>query len=176
MFYKSALASAAAALMLAGSVQAAPASSGNLDTIAVINVPLIMHDIPQAKTVQESLQKEFASRIKEIQDLEKKGQKLTADVQGGKLTGDKLKDAQRELALLQSDYNLKGRALQEDMARRNQEEQSKLAVSVQKAIDDIAKERGLQLVLRGESIVYTVSALDISQDVIKRVGANAKKK
>lgn len=76
---------------------------------------------------------------------------------------------------MQSDFNLKAQALQEDQRKRVSDENLKLAQEVQKAIDAIAKERGIQLVLRGESVAYTVNALDISQDVIERVGKSGKK-
>lgn len=172
MFKKSLLAAAAAAALMTGAAQAA---DDNITNIAVINVPLIMHEIPQAKDSAEAMAKEFGPRQQELMTLEQEGKKLAADLQAGKFKGDELTDAQRRLAQLQSDFNLKGRALQEDAGKRTHEEQQRLAGLVQKAVDQIAKERGLQLVLRGENVVaYTVSALDISQDVIDRVAAQDK--
>ncbi len=165
------LSAAAAALLLSvGAAQAADAP-----TIAVINVPLIMHEIPQAKESQAAMAKEFGPRQQELQTLDQEGQKLSQELQSGKLTGQALTDAQRHLAQLQSDFNLKGRALQEDANRRGREEQVKLGGLVQQAVDAIAKERGLQLVLKGESVAYAVKAVDISQDVIDRVAAQHKK-
>lgn len=170
MFMKTVLAAAAA--LACG---AAHAAEGDLTTIAVINVPYIMHEIPQAKESAEAIAKEFGPRQQELMSLEQEGKQLAADIQAGKFTGDQLTESQRRLAQLQSDYNLKGRALQEDANRRTQEEQQRLAVLVQQAVDQIAKERGLQLVLRGENVVaYTVNALNISQAVIDRVAANDK--
>ncbi len=39
---------------------------------------------------------------------------------------------------------------------------------MQKAIDLVAKERGLQLVIRGEAIVFASDAVNISDEVIAR--------
>ncbi|MBU3826610.1 MAG: OmpH family outer membrane protein [Candidatus Anaerobiospirillum merdipullorum] len=167
MFAKTLIAAAFAAAVSSTAVQAAD----NITSIAVINVPLIMHEIPQAKASQEAMAKEFGPREQELRTLGQEGQKLAQDLQQGKLTGEKATEAQRHLAQLQSDYTLKGRALQEDMNKRGQEEQRHLATLVQQAVDAIAKERGLQLVIRETGVVYAVSALDISQDVIKRVAA-----
>ncbi len=172
MFMKTVLAAAAAAALFCG---AAHAAEGEFPPIAVINVPYIMHEIPQAKESAEALAREFGPRQQELMDLENEGKQLAADLQAGKYTGDQLTEAQRRLAQLQSDFNLKGRALQEDANRRSQEEQQRLAGLVQQAVDQIARERGLQLVLRGENVVaYTVNALNISQAVIDRVAAGNK--
>lgn len=172
MFKKTLMAAAAAAALMTGAAQAA---DENITNIAVINVPLIMHEIPQAQASAEAMAKEFGPRQQELMSLEEEGKKLAADIQAGKFKGEQLTDAQRRLAQMQSDFNLKGRALQEDAGKRSHEEQQRLAGLVQKAVDQIAKERGLQLVLRGENVVaYTVAALDISQDVIDRVAAQNK--
>ncbi len=176
MLYKTLAAAAVAAVLSCTAVQAAEQDKNNITNIAVINVPLIMHEIPQAKASQEAMAKEFGPRQQELRALEQEGQKLAQELQSGKLTGAKATEAQRHLAQLQSDFNLKGRALQEDVNKRSHEEQLRLGGLVQQAVDAIAKERGLQLVLRETGVVYTVSALDISQDVIQRVAARQSKK
>ena len=172
MFKKFALAVAVAAAV---SVPAMAAEKAQTPTIAVINVPLIMHEIPQAKTTRDNLAKEFAPRQRELQNLEAEGNKLAQRLKEGKLSEKERVDLQRRFAQMQSDFNLKAQALQEDQRKRVSDENLKLAQEVQKAIDAIAKERGIQLVLRGESVAYTVNALDISQDVIDRAGKSGKK-
>ena len=172
MFKKIALALAVA------SIAATPAMAdekAQTPTVAVINVPLIMHEIPQAKTTREKLAKEFAPRERELQNLEAEGNKLAQKLKDSKLSEKERVDLQRRFAQMQSDFNLKAQALQEDQRKRVADENLKLAQEVQKAIDAIAKERGIQLVLRGESVAYTVNALDISQDVIDRAGKSGKK-
>ena len=66
--------------------------------------------------------------------------------------------------------------MQEDQQKRVNEEQRKIAILVQKAIDAIAKERGIDLVLRGENIAFVKQDMDISADVITRVSAAGKAK
>ena len=172
MFKKIALALAVASI---AATPAMAAEKAQTPTIAVINVPLIMHEIPQAKTTREKLAKEFAPRERELQNLEAEGNKLAQKLKDSKLSEKERVDLQRRFAQMQSDFNLKAQALQEDQRKRVADENLKLAQEVQKAIDAIAKERGIQLVLRGESVAYTVNALDISQDVIERVGKSGKK-
>lgn len=173
MFKKILLATALSATLVAPTMAADAAKS---PTIAVINLPLIMAEIPQTKAVENILQKEFAGRQDELQKLNQKGIQLAQDLQAGKYQGDELTNKQRELAQLQSDFQLKARAFQEDERKRSTEEQRKIAVEVQKAIDAIAQERGIDLVLRGEGIAYTIPALDISRDVIERTSKSVDKK
>ena len=104
--------------------------------------------------------------------MQQEGMKLGQDLNAGKYTGDELVSKRRELEQKQADFRLKARALQEDQQARVQEEERALMVTVQRAIDSIAKERGIDLVLRGEAIAYTIDALDISQEVITRVSAD----
>lgn len=173
MFKKILLATALTAALVSPTMAAAPAKA---PTVAVINLPLIMSEIPQTKAVEAKLSQEFAPRQAEIQSLQQKGSQLAQDLQMGKYQGDELTKKQRELAQLQSDFQLKVRAFQEDERKRSGEEQRKIAVEVQSAIDAIAKERGIDLVLREIGIAYTIDSLDISQDVIKRVSNSAKSK
>ena len=178
MLKKVLLASALSFALLGASAQAADApAAARTPTVAVINLQLIMNDIPQTKALTEALAKEFGAREQELQKMQQKGSQLGSDLQAGKYKGDELVSKQRELAQLQSDFQLKARALQEDQQKRVSEEQRKIDIEVQKAIDAIAKERGIDLVLRGEGfIVYSIPELDISSEVISRVSAAGKAK
>ena len=168
----SALGAALFTTSLAQSAVAAEAAAAKAPTIAVLNLQYIMTEIPQSKALQQTLAKEFGAREQELQKMQQEGVKLSQDLAAGKYKGDELTNKRRELEQLQADFRLKGRALQEDQQKRVQEEEREVMVTVQRAIDSIAKERGIDLVLRGEAIAYTIDALDISQEVIARVSAD----
>lgn len=178
MLKKVLLASALSFALLGASAQAADApAAARTPTVAVINLQLIINDIPQTKALEEALAKEFGAREQELQKMYQKGSQLGTDLQAGKYKGDELVAKQREFAQLQSDFQLKARALQEDQQKRAAEEQRKINIEVQKAIDAIAKERGIDLVLRGDgNIAYAIPELDISSEVISRVSAAGKAK
>ena len=140
--------------------QAAKKSATN---IAVVNLRLIMAELPQAKAESEAMQKEFGPRSEELQKTQQEGAKLESELQ--KSQGDKATELQRKLAKLKADYDLKGQALQEDSQKRQREAEMKLGKLIQTAIDRIAKERGIELVVRGESVVFASDAVDISEEV-----------
>lgn len=161
------------ATVLGATLFATPAMSATkAPTIAVLNLPLIMNEIPQAKALQESIVKEFGAREREMQKMQQDGVKLSQDLASGKYKGEQLTKKRRELEQLQADFRIKGRALQEDQQKVVQEKERDLMITVQRAIDSIAEERGIDLVLRGESIAFVNPELDISKEVIKRVSAD----
>ena len=73
-----------------------------------------------------------------------------------------------KLASLKSEFDLKAQALQEDSQKKQREAEVQLGRIVQEAIDRIAKERGIDLVVRGETVVYATDAVNISKEVIER--------
>ena len=161
------MATLALGLMAAGfSVSAAAETK-----IAVINVPRIMHEIPQSKVIEDKLKSEFASRINEMKRLESDGEAMAAKLKKDEafMSADERTKMQRKLAEMQADFNLKGQALQEDQRRRYGEEQKKVLDKVQAAIDSIAKSQGYDLVLNGNSVVFGSDKLDISAQVIQQV-------
>lgn len=138
--------------------------------IAIINLPLILSKIPQAKTSRDALQKEFAPREQEVVRIDQQAQTLAKELQDGKYSGDAYTQAMRKLAQIQSDLKLKAQALREDQTKRVEQEQIKLGTLVQKQIDSIVKERGIDVVLRGDMIAsYVNPQYDISQEIIDRV-------
>lgn len=175
MLKKVLIASALSAVLMASSVNQSALAAGSAaktPTVAVLNLQYIMTEIPQAKALQETIAKEFGPREQELQKMQQEGVKLSQDLAAGKYTGDEQVSKRRELEQLQADFRLKGRALQEDQQKRLQQEEREIMVTVQRAIDSIAQERGIDLVLRGEAVAYTINDLDISQEVIKRVSAD----
>ncbi|MBQ9219385.1 MAG: OmpH family outer membrane protein [Succinivibrio dextrinosolvens] len=145
----------------------APAAteSHNL-SIAVVNVPLIMSELPQAKVEAEKLQKEFGPRKAELDKIQEQGVKLEQELKTAK--DSRATEIHRKLASLKSEFDLKAQALQEDSQKKQREAEVQLGRIVQEAIDRIAKERGIDLVVRGETVVYATDAVNISKDVIER--------
>lgn len=143
-------------------------------TIGVVNVSLVSYEYSNTeafKKKEEAARKEFEPRQQELMKMDGDLRALAQQIRSGTLTGDKLVDAQRKAAQLESDLNLKGRALQEDQQKKLGKLQQEVAGTIQNAINAIAKERGYQLILTNSnfSIAYAVEQIDITQEVIDRV-------
>jgi len=78
-------------------------------------------------------------------------------------------DMQRKMESLQSDYQLKGKALEEDMRRRGGEEQNKLLLKIQKAVDEVAKSENYDVILQSNAVAFIKKKQDISELVVKKV-------
>ncbi|WP_409423117.1 OmpH family outer membrane protein [Pseudaeromonas sp. ZJS20] len=146
-------------------------SAAMAEKIAVVNVPRVMSELPQMKAIEAKLKKEFDGRVRELQRLESDGQAMAAKLKKDEsfMSADERTKMQRKLAEMQSDYNLKGQALQEDQQRRYGEEQQQVLAKVRTAVDGIAKAQGYDLVLNGQAVVFASSQADISQQVIDQV-------
>lgn len=73
----------------------------------------------------------------------------------------------RKMESLKAELQLKGKALDEDMRRRNGEEQNKLLVKVQKAISAIAEKEKYDVVLQRGAVIYVKPTSDISSKVVE---------
>ncbi|GAA4497034.1 OmpH family outer membrane protein [Pseudaeromonas paramecii] len=146
-------------------------SAAMAEKIAVVNVPRVMSELPQMKVIEAKLKKEFEGRVREMQRLESDGQAMAAKLKKDEsfMSADERTKMQRKLAEMQSDYNLKGQALQEDQQRRYGEEQQQVLTKVRTAVDGIAKAQGYDLVLNGQAVIFASPKVDISQQVIDQV-------
>ena len=114
--------------------------------------------------------KEFGPRQEELKNIENEGQKLAQQIQSGTLAGEQLTNAQRQIAQLQSDFNLKARALQEDQRKRAQEMEGRVNNEIQKAIDAVAKEQKLDFVMDGMAILnLSNEALNVTDEVLENL-------
>ncbi len=165
MMRVAALSVAMLSLGSAASVQAADAK------IAVVDIAKVLHEIPQRNAIESKLKSEFDSRVREMQRMETEGQTLAAKLKKDEsfMSADERTKSQRKLAELQSEFNLKGQAMQEDQRRRFNEEQKKVFEKIQTAVDGIAKSEGYDMVLNRQAVVYTNDKNDISAKVIQQV-------
>ncbi len=145
---------------------------------AVMNLELVMFEIPQSKEIQTNMEKLFGARQQELVAMQKEAETLYMDLQTGKLVGDKANEAKRKLALLQSDIQIKGQALQEESRKKAQEEQTRVLKLVDEQIQKIAKEKGIDIVLQRDAIGFLSTkaneSINITQDIIDGLKAQAK--
>lgn len=139
--------------------------------IAVVFPSKIMQQSPQLEKIQKKLKAEFKGRIEELQTLEKEITKIE-----DKLKRDSELMAESEATTLKraievklSEYKLKRKAFDEDKRRRQGEEQQKAFMLVNSVINEVALNKGYDLILNGEQIIFVKPELDISNLVIKEI-------
>jgi len=154
--------------MLTGLALLAPLGVAHAEMkIAVVNVPRLLDEAPQAKSAMQALQDEFAPRQKEIvaqqKDLKTKEDKLNRDgavmAENERRNAEKdLRDGQRELARKQNEYV-------EDLNLRRNEEIGKLQRSLLQEVQAFARTSNYDLIV-GEGVLYVNESMDITAQVL----------
>jgi len=135
--------------------------------VAVVNVPRLLEEAPQAKAAMQALQDEFAPRQRSIvaqqKDLKTKEEKLQRDgavmAENERRNAEKdLRDGQREMARKQNEYV-------EDLNLRRNEELGKLQRSLLQEVQAYAKGASYDLVV-GDGVLYATESFDITAQVL----------
>jgi outer membrane protein len=143
--------------------------------IAVVNVPRLLEEAPQAKVAMQALQDEFAPRqrsiVAEQKDLKSKEEKLQRDgavmAENERRNAEKdLRDGQREMARKQNEYV-------EDLNLRRNEELGKLQRSLLQEVQTFARGANYDLVV-GDGVLYVNETLDITAQVLAALQARHK--
>jgi len=137
--------------------------------IAVVDMQAVFEQLPQREQVSKTLKSEFGDRVAAVQKIQNDLRGLMEKQQrdGALMSSTQKTDLVRKMEGLQSDLQLKGKALDEDMRRRQGEEQNKLLVKVQQAITKIAEKEGYEMVLQRGAVVYVKPSVDISKQVVE---------
>jgi outer membrane protein len=139
--------------------------------IAVVFTSKIMQQSPQLEKIKKKLQAEFKGRITELQTLEKDITKIQDKLERDSelMAENELTELQRKIEVKLSEYKLKRKAFDEDKRRRTREEQQKAFILVSNVINEVALEKGYDVILNGEQIVFSKPELDISNLIIKEI-------
>lgn len=164
------------ATLMAVLVSFAPSAGAQTQLkIAVVNVPRLLEEAPQAKSAMQAMQDEFAPRQREMaaqqKDLKAKEEKLSRDgavmAENERRTSEKdLREGQRDLARKQNEYV-------EDLNVRRNEELGKLQRSLLQEVQTFARASGYDLVV-GDGVLFVNESLDITPQVLSALQARFK--
>lgn len=136
--------------------------------VGVVNMKLVINKVPQAKIINERIQKQFKERTDSLVALRKKGEEIQKNAKRDAMTltnAEKL-EVQRKLKTLDSQFNLKQEFLQDDIAIVNKKEQKALLKKIADAVNKVARQQKLDIVITSEAAMFVNAKLDISDKVI----------
>lgn len=141
----------------------------NAEKIGVVDMSTVFEQLPQREQIAQQLKTEFGDRMAKVQKMQQEMRTLLEKRQRDEalMSASQKTDLERKMEALQSEYQLKGKALDEDLRRRQGEEQNKLLVKVQKVITKIAQQEKYDLVLQRGAVVYATPNADISDKVVE---------
>jgi outer membrane protein len=162
--------------ILAGMALLAPLGVAQAQAkIAVVNVPRLLEEAPQAKSAMQALQDEFAPRQKEIvqqqKDLKAKEEKLQRD--GAVMAENERRNAEKDLRDGQRDLQRKQNEYVEDLNLRRNEEIGKLQRSLLQEVQAFARTASYDLIV-GEGVLYVNESMDITAQVLSALQARYK--
>lgn len=138
------------------------------EKIAVVDMQAVFEQLPQREQVSQTLKTEFGDRVAAVQKMQEdlRGMLETQQRDGALMSESQKTEMVRKMESMKSELQLKGKALDEDMRRRQGEEQNKLLVKVQQAINAIAEKESYDMVLQRGAVIYVKPTADISSKVV----------
>lgn len=139
-------------------------------TIAFVNIPQILEQVPQADAVRETLNQEFASRDLDLATGDKKLEllKLRLEREGISLAEEERRKLERELLTQEREMKRSHEEYTEDRNIRKNEELAKMQREIRLSIVTLAKELGYDMVLES-GVMYASERVDITGKVIERL-------
>lgn len=149
---------------------AAPTTAEAQSKVAAVRFDDAVRLSPQYKAADGKMTAEFSKRKS---DLEAQSKQFEADLEKFKrdsvtISPDAQAKTQKDLAARQVDLTQAGRKFQEDAQTRQRELTNDVVGKVRDAVVAVAKEKGYDLVVADP--VYAATALDITDDVVKKLG------
>ncbi|MCB1960055.1 MAG: OmpH family outer membrane protein [Rhodocyclaceae bacterium] len=157
--------------LLAGLAMALAAPAAQAEArLGFVNSDRVMRESAPAVLAQKRLEKEFAKRDGELQQMAKNLQAMQSDLEKNSLTmGDKeRRDKEREFADLNRDFQRGQREFREDLNQRRNEELATVIDQANKAVKLIAEKEKYDVIL--QEAVYASPSIDITDKVIKALG------
>ncbi len=144
--------------------------------IGVVDVREVVAKSPQREAIGEKLKAEFKDRMDAMKkmDAEIRAQQEKAQKDAPTMTEQQKVDAGRSIQAKISDLQLKQKALQEDIQRREGEEQRALLGKINQAVNAVATKEGLSLVLTREAVPFVQPQFDITAKVVQAMGSAGK--
>ncbi|MDT7524797.1 MULTISPECIES: OmpH family outer membrane protein [Idiomarinaceae] len=139
--------------------------------VGVINVQEVLQNLPQARELETQVQTEFKSRIDEVSKLENQMRELQEKAQrdASIMSNQERLNMQREMEMLETTYQLKVKAVREDMGRRQNELRDQLLMDIMRNTQDVATAQQFDLVLQRSALAYATEASDLTDAVIKKM-------
>lgn len=141
--------------------------------VGIVNTERIMRESAPAIRAQKKIEKEFTARDQQIQKMVKQARDLQASLEkeGMTMSDTDRQNKERELANLNRELQRAQREFREDLNLRKNEETALILQKADKVIQSIAESEKYDLILQQEAVVYRSPRIDITDKVIKALGA-----
>ncbi len=142
------------------------AQAADATKIGFVNTERILRDSKFAVDSQKKLEKEFAKRQKELEDMANKVRSDAAKLDKDSITLSETEKArrQRDLSEMDRDFQRKRREFDEDLAQRKNQVVGELVERANKVIRTIAEKEGYDIIF--QEAVYANKRIDLTDQVL----------
>ena len=162
-------------LLAVGLISAVPLAAMAELKIGVVDPVRVLEVAPQTETARGKLEKEFASRDRELvaaqKDLKGLEDRLTKD--GAIMSEAERSRLERDIITKRREMKRDQEEFREDVNFRRNEEFGKIQRQIVEAIREVAAEKKYDLVF-GEGVIYSSKAVDITDSIVQRLKSQAK--
>lgn len=138
--------------------------------IGVVNAPRVLEQAPQAEAARKKLEKEFATRDRDLVARQKKlkemEDRLTKD--GAIMSESERSRLERNIINERRDLKRGTQEFQEDINFRRNEEMAEIQKQIAEAIIELAKEQKFDMIL-GTGVIYADEKVDITPQVVEKL-------
>ncbi|MES3630995.1 MAG: OmpH family outer membrane protein [Longimonas sp.] len=144
--------------------------------IGFTNQEAVLANMPGIQDVQESLQQETVRLQGNLQEMQQEFQEQLQryEQQQGLLSDERRQEREDELRQMQVELQRSQQEAEQELAQREMELMRPLLEELQDAINEVAAEQNLDLVLREQALLYvsgtTNDVVNITLDVATRLG------
>lgn len=139
--------------------------------VGVVDVQGIVRSLPQFAEIAQVVTSEFKDQIQEVNTQSEEYNFLIQKLQreSATMSAESKKTLEDQIIALQKVLQEKTAPLQQNMQRREQEEQRKLLGLVMQAVEKIAADGKYDIVLNRSTTPFVKPELDLSQKVLEQV-------
>ncbi len=151
---------------------ATPAAAAEGMKIGAVNALRVLEQSPQADAAKKKIEREFAPRDRELVAEQKKLKELEDRLSkdGAIMSESERRNLERDIISKKRDLKRSQDEFREDLNFRRNEEFSKIQKDIVESIQEVAKEKGYDIVL-GEGVIYASPQADMSSLVIEKLKA-----
>lgn len=141
------------------------------ESIAVIDVQKIVAQLPQTQAMMQTLNDEFAAPREELTKLQSDIKFSIEKFQRESMTMSQEEQEALKVKIegMQKEFQARAQPLDQQLKQRQAEERNKILALVKEAVDAVAAEDKIDIVLQAQSIVFVTPEKDISDKVTARI-------
>lgn len=138
--------------------------------IGFVNAARVSAEAPQAEEARASLEREFSPRDRQIADEQSEIRRLEEQLsRDSSLMGeDDQRRLQRDVVARKRELRQAQEEFREDFNLRRNEELGRLQRQIVDTINDLAEERGFDLIV-SEGVIFASDKVDLTEDVLERL-------